>query len=208
MPGPANRGPLGGVTTATASDHRPTAETRLTALYTEHAPALLARLTGFTDGDRHQAEDLLQETMLRAWRGVGSLPSDPLHARRWLFTIARHVAVDAVRRRRRRPVEVSDAEALSAVAASPADDITDTVIAVDAMRRAFGALSTDQRTVVAELFLAGRSPAEAAQRLGVPVGTVKSRAHYAMRMLHKSLDVHHLDAHHEARGSRERRRAA
>jgi RNA polymerase sigma-70 factor (ECF subfamily) len=161
-----------------------TDEARLTALHEEYAPVLLGYLAGFTNGNRPAAEDLLQETMIRAWCNLESLPTEPEHTRRWLFTVARHVAIDAIRRRRARPVEV---DALDSVPAQHADETTDTVVALESLRRALGSLSTDHRVILAEIYLKGSSTAEAAERLGVPVGTVKSRAHYALRSLRTAI---------------------
>lgn len=154
----------------------------MTELHTTHAPDLLSYLTGFTGGNRQSAEDLLQETMLRAWRRLDSVPSEPENARRWLFTVARNVAIDAIRRKRARPPEVDLLETDSAFGAGP-DSTTETVVAIDSLRRGFRALSSMHRRILSELYVQGHTAGETAERLGVPVGTVKSRAHYAMRSL-------------------------
>jgi len=154
---------------------------RLTDLHNRYAQILLSYLTGFTGGNRQSAEDLLQETMIRAWRSLESLPADPDHTRRWMFTVARNVAIDAIRRKRTRPREVDLFE--SDVDGPGPDTTTDTVLAVETLRSAIGSLNRSQRLVLTELYLRGRSADEAANRLGVPVGTVKSRAHYALRSL-------------------------
>ncbi|WP_436528809.1 sigma-70 family RNA polymerase sigma factor [Actinoplanes sp. HUAS TT8] len=150
---------------------------RLTDLHTRHARDLLGFLSGFTAGNRFSAEDLLQETMLRAWRHIDTLPAEPDHTRRWLFTVARNVAIDAIRRRSARPAEVD----LGDLTEPGPDETSGTVMAVDSLRHAIGNLSTPHRRVLAELYVQGRTPDEAARRLGVPIGTVKSRAHYALR---------------------------
>jgi RNA polymerase sigma-70 factor (ECF subfamily) len=155
---------------------------RMTALHTEHAAALLSYLTRFTGGNRQSAEDLLQETMLRAWRRLDSVPGEPENARRWLFTVARNVAIDAIRRKRARPPEVDLLETDAAFGAGP-DSTTDTVVAIDSLRRGLRGLSSMHRRVLSELHVRGHTAGETAERLGVPVGTVKSRAHYALRSL-------------------------
>ncbi|GAA0463770.1 RNA polymerase sigma factor [Paractinoplanes deccanensis] len=158
-------------------------EARVRALYEQNSSALLNFLTGLA-GERHAAEDLLQETMLRVWRNLDTVPTEPESTRRWLFTVARRVAIDAVRSRKARPAEVGfpDLSALGAV-----DDSADTVIAADSLRKAVSGLSDAHRDVLSELYVHGRSTGETARRLGVPVGTVKSRAHYAMRILRDAL---------------------
>jgi RNA polymerase sigma-70 factor (ECF subfamily) len=161
---------------------------RITELHTRYSPALLTYLTGFTGGNRQSAEDLVQETMIRAWRHLDSVPEEPENARRWLFTVARNVAIDAIRRKRARPPEVDLLDTDAAFGAGP-DSTTETVVAIDSLRRGFRALSSMHRRILKELYVEGHSAGETAQRLGVPVGTVKSRAHYALRSLRASVNL-------------------
>ena len=113
------------------------------------------------------------------------LPAEPEHVRRWMFTVARNVAIDAIRRKRTRPAEVDLFEADSTDCGP--DTTTDTVIAAETLRSAIKSLNRSQRLVLTELYLRGRTANEAAKRLGVPVGTVKSRAHYALRSLRAAI---------------------
>ncbi|MEU8240862.1 sigma-70 family RNA polymerase sigma factor [Actinoplanes missouriensis] len=162
---------------------------RLTDLHTRHAAELLRYLSGFTAGNRQTAEDLLQETMIRAWRHLDGLPGDPEQIRRWLFTVARNVAIDAIRRRQARPAEVDLRDAAGLIEAGP-DDTSGTVMAVDTLKSALGTLSTPHRRILDELYVRGRSADETARLLGVPLGTVKSRAHYALRSLRAAVLCH------------------
>ena len=75
----------------------------LRALYSEHGGPLLGYVLRLTGGDRTQAEDVVQETLLRAWRHPDALTGRPV--RPWLFTVARNLVVDAHRARRARPPE-------------------------------------------------------------------------------------------------------
>jgi RNA polymerase sigma-70 factor, ECF subfamily len=145
-----------------------------------YADPLLRFLLRLTLGERHLAMDLLQETLLRAWRNRGRLPADPEIRRKWLYTIAKHVAIDAARARAARPAEigVTDFEWLVA----HGDDM-ESVVAVHTIRSALPKLSADHRTVLIELYYRGSSVTEIATRLGIPKGTVKSRAHRALRSL-------------------------
>src|SRR5258708_10574372 len=77
------------------------------ALYDEHAGPLLRFALHLTSGDRQRAEDIVQETLLRAWQHPDAIVSRP--ARPWLFAVARNLAVDAHRARQARPNEVGDA---------------------------------------------------------------------------------------------------
>jgi RNA polymerase sigma-70 factor (ECF subfamily) len=158
-------------------------EDSLRALYDEHAPVLLAYALRLTDGDRNRAEDIVQETLLRAWRNLDRLDEDARPVRPWLFTVAQRLAIDAHRARRVRPPEVGDA-ALSAVPELDRMEGTlDRLIVADALN----ALSPDHRAVIVETYYRGRTVAEAARVLGVPPGTVKSRCYYALRALKLAL---------------------
>jgi RNA polymerase sigma-70 factor (ECF subfamily) len=158
--------------------------TTINDIHTEYSHVLTGYLNGFTAASGQSAEDLLQETMIRVWRHLDDLPAEPEHARRWLFIVARNVGIDAIRRTRARPVGVELADAFPSTAA---DDITDTVVALESLRAAIGSLSLMHRRILTELYFEGRSTREAAQRLGVPVGTVKSRAFYALESLRRSM---------------------
>jgi RNA polymerase sigma-70 factor, ECF subfamily len=154
-------------------------EELIRALYAEHGPALLLYALRLADGDRSRAEDLVQETLLRAWRHPDALAADRGAVRPWLFTVARHLAVDAHRARLARPHEVSDA----ALAAVPSDDVLDRALQAWQVADALAALRPDHRTVLLETYYRDRSVAEAAAVLGIPPGTVKSRTFYALRAL-------------------------
>ncbi|MEU4426438.1 sigma-70 family RNA polymerase sigma factor [Actinoplanes sp. NPDC024001] len=162
---------------------------RLTDMHTRYAPQLLRYLSGFTGGNPQSAEDLLQETMIRAWRHLDTLPTEPEQTRRWLFTVARNVAIDAIRRRHARPPEVDLGDNDANLEAGP-DDTSGTVVAVDSLRSALRGLSTAHRRILNELYVQGHTADETARRLGVPVGTVKSRAHYALRSLRAAVTGH------------------
>jgi RNA polymerase sigma-70 factor, ECF subfamily len=155
----------------------------LRALYDGHAPVLLAYALRLTGGDRARAEDIVQETMLRAWRHLDVLDDSAGPVRPWLFTVAQRVAIDAHRARRSRPAETGDA----ALAAVPSlDDVEaslDRIVVADALQ----ALSADHRAVIVETYYRGRSVTEAAGVLGIPPGTVKSRCYYALRALKLAL---------------------
>ena len=138
-------------------------------MHDEHAEALYAHALRLVNGDRQRAEDLVQETLLRAW----------------LFTTARNLAIDAWRRRSVRVGEVITDELPEA---PEAVDETDRAVEAWTVAEALGRLSAAHREVLVECFYRGRSVAEAAARLGIPPGTVKSRAHYALRALRLALE--------------------
>jgi RNA polymerase sigma-70 factor (ECF subfamily) len=155
----------------------------LRALWAEHGGPLLAYATRLTGGDRQRAEDIVQETLLRAWRHPEALAEDRGSPRPWLCTVARHLAVDHHRSRRARPPETGP-DALSVIAVPDhADRVLEAWIVADALRT----LSSEHREVLVETYFLGKSVAEAATALRIPAGTVKSRTYYALRALRLAL---------------------
>jgi RNA polymerase sigma-70 factor, ECF subfamily len=161
----------------------PTAnESLIRALYAEHGGPLLGYVLRLTEGDRHLAEDIVQETLLRAWRHPDALDGRPI--RPWLFTVARNLVIDAHRARRSRPPEAGEA----ALAAVPASDDIGRALESWMFAEALADLSPEHRSVLIETYYRGRSVAEAATVLGIPPGTVKSRSYYALRALKLALE--------------------
>lgn len=153
------------------------------AVYAEHGAALLGYALRLT-GERGHAEDLVQETVLRAWRHADQLVADGRPLRPWLFTVLANVAADHRRAGRSRPVEVSG-ELLTAL---PAADELDRALQAWQVSDALAGLSPEHRAVLLETYYRGRTVAEAATVLGIPPGTVKSRSYYALRALRLALE--------------------
>ncbi len=158
-------------------------EQGLRALYDAHASVLLGYALRLTGGDRARAEDVVQETLVRAWRNLDRLDDEVAPVRPWLFTVAQRVAIDAHRARSARPPEVGDA----VLAAVPGLDEVDAMLDRVVVTEALDSLSREHRAVLVETYYRGRSVAEAARVLGVPAGTVKSRCYYALRALKLAL---------------------
>jgi RNA polymerase sigma-70 factor (ECF subfamily) len=164
-----------------AGDDDPTA--LMDQLMREHGGPLLRYLTRLTTRE-HSAEDFVQETMFRAWRHLSSLPRDTVGQRRWLFVVGRRVVIDSVRRGATRPTEVG----LPEYDRVPyADETASTAIAGRTLLEAFADLSMSHRQVLSEIYFNGASLDEAAERLQVPIGTVKSRSHYALAILRRTM---------------------
>ena len=159
-------------------------EELMTALYTEHYAVLLSFVSRYVH-DRHKAEDLVQETLLRAWRHIGHLDPDPGRTRSYLLTIARNVVTNAWRAEQRRPHLVADDDA---VQAAPSADNVDQLVEGWLVAEALERLSADHRAVVQAMYYEGQTVADAARQLSVPEGTVKSRAYYAVRALRQAFE--------------------
>jgi RNA polymerase sigma-70 factor, ECF subfamily len=153
-------------------------EQLLRALHDEYAASLWSFVVRLTGGDRWRSQDVVQETLLRAWRNPSVLDEGQRSARAWLFTVARRIVVDEWRSARsRHEVTVEDPPEL--VEADQVDAMLDEWMVAEALDR----LTPEHRAVIVECFYKGRSIAEAAEVLRIPAGTVKSRTHYALRGL-------------------------
>lgn len=139
-------------------------------------------------GDRQLAEDATQQTFLQAWRAASTFDSgrDPAP---WLATITRRVAIDMQRSEARRPatsLEVTSADEPALVSLPPS---AEAVWETWQVRAAIDTLAPDEREVVRLQHLEGHSQSEIAEKLGVAIGTVKSRSfrahqHLANRLKH------------------------
>ncbi len=155
-------------------------------LHDEHAAALWAFCLHLTGNDPPYAEDVAQETLLRAWRNAAVLEESRGSVRSWLFTVARNIVIDDWRSRRlRKEVPTDD---LGDLPATAVDDRTDELLLSWVVAEALTHLSEDHRAVLLECYYRGCSVAEASRHLGVPEGTVKSRTHYALRSLKLALE--------------------
>jgi RNA polymerase sigma-70 factor (ECF subfamily) len=133
---------------------------------------------------RSDAEDLVQDTLLRAYRSLDRFDGE--HPRAWLFTIMRRAHIDAYRRRR--PVLLEAPDTITAVAGAGSRDDDPGERAVDddldaVVGGAFAALPTRYQDVLRLVDIGGLSYAEAAAVLGVSKATITSRLHRARTRL-------------------------
>jgi RNA polymerase sigma-70 factor (ECF subfamily) len=153
----------------------------LRTLHDEHAPALWRYVVRLTR-DEAFADDVVQETLLRAWRRPRLLDQSESSARAWLFTVARNLVIDD--RRSARALHEFGADPLPEKATT---DRTDAVLDAWLIADALAGLSAEHRAVVVCAYYQGHSVAECAAMLEIPTGTVKSRLHYALRALRLAL---------------------
>ncbi len=149
------------------------ADAAVRQLYSRHAAELHSYVQRFCP-DRASADDIVQETFIRAWRHLPQLSADDRPIGPWLFRVARNLLTDADRAARSRPVTVQ---------AQPAED-------AQLVTGALQHLSPAHRTVLVETFYHGGSLAAVARQLGIPPGTARSRLHYALHALRQQLHDH------------------
>lgn len=153
----------------------------LRVLHDTHGPALyryVARLTG----DYAFAQDVVQESLLRAWRHPLILEQSDESARAWLFTVARNLVIDDRRSARFRRERTTDL-----LPENGSQDKTESVLDAWLLSDVLSSLSLAHRTAIVSAYYLGHSVAEIARQEEVPIGTVKSRLHYALRALRLSL---------------------
>jgi RNA polymerase sigma-70 factor, ECF subfamily len=151
----------------------------ITALYLTYRAPLLAFVLRLTDGDPHHAEDVVQETMVRAWREAGRLDRSGSSLMPWLAAVARRIVIDEHRRKRARPAEAGE----YAAGDLPVDDDTAATLLRVAIADAMRQLTSSHRQILNETILRDQTVSHAARVLGIPVGTAKSRVYYALRTL-------------------------
>jgi RNA polymerase sigma-70 factor, ECF subfamily len=154
------------------------------ALYDEHAGPLWRYALRLT-GDASRAEDVVQETLLRAWQHPEVIGDTERSARAWLFTVARNMIIDERRSPRFRNVvgSLDESGAPEQSAPDEVDSALDRLLIADAMAQ----MSPEHRAVVERSYYRGWTTAQIAADLEIAEGTVKSRLHYAVRSLRLTL---------------------
>ena len=156
-------------------------EAGLRAAYVAHS----GELYGYARrslGDSGAAEEVVQETFIRAWRARQRFDPDLGSLRTWLFAIERRIVIDHARSRALRQTQP-----LPDDLAQIGDDLERALVGwqvEEALRR----LRPEHRHVLVETYYRGRSGREVAIELGIPEGTVRSRLFYALQSLRLTLD--------------------
>jgi RNA polymerase sigma-70 factor (ECF subfamily) len=133
------------------------------------------------------AEELAQETLLTVWRKASYFDPARASASTWIFTIARNLRIDALRRERH-PDDLIDEPALLPEPETPPDEALSGSEREQRLRRALKTLPEQQAEVVRLSFFHDKAHAEISADLGLPLGTVKSRLRLAMVRLRAQLE--------------------
>jgi RNA polymerase sigma-70 factor (ECF subfamily) len=158
--------------------------TTLFNLFAPRVKALLMR-SGLND---ELAEEVTQETMLSMWRKASYFDPGRAGVSTWIFTIARNQRIDRLRREQVRSASLLFDSSDERDSPSSAEEIAITAEREKQLRSALRALTKDQATIVRLSFLEEKPHAEIAHELGIPLGTVKSRARLALNRLRALLD--------------------
>jgi RNA polymerase sigma-70 factor (ECF subfamily) len=136
-------------------------------------------------GDRGLAEELVQETFVRLWRSAPRFDPDRGSPPAFIYAIARRLAIDLWRRPSSRPLMVDEAP--------PDDEQMDRVLIRLDVRDALDSLSDTHREVLQLAYHQHLKQTEIAERLGIPLGTVKTRSFHALRSLKAALNERGID---------------
>jgi len=152
----------------------------MTALYDEHAGPLWRYALRLTR-DASRAEDVVQETLLRAWQHPEVMSDTERRPRAWLFTVARNIIIDEQRSPRIRKAggSLDESGAPEPSAPDEVDSALDRMLIADALAQ----MSAEHRAVIERSYYRGWTTAQIATDLDIAEGTVKSRLHYAVRAL-------------------------
>jgi RNA polymerase sigma-70 factor (ECF subfamily) len=158
----------------------------LAVVHRAYRAPLLGRATAIL-GDAGLAEEVVQETFLRAWRACAAFDPEGSPMLSWLCVIMRNLAFDRAKARGRRPGLLNLVPVEDGAPPTRLSDVDLMLLRME-LRDALAGLHAKHRTAVVETILRDRPCDEVAAELGVPVGTLRSRAHYALRRLRRLLD--------------------
>jgi len=156
---------------------------RLYDMYAAPAYSLALRIVR----DRDLAADVVQDAFMAVWRQASSFDSRRGQPSTWILTLTHHKAVDTVRREQRRRADSLEDAADMGDTGPPVDEQAWQGVAREQVRRAMARLPDPQREVLELAYFAGYTQSELAERLALPIGTVKSRTFAAMSSLRQLL---------------------
>ncbi|MEL6371796.1 MAG: sigma-70 family RNA polymerase sigma factor [Pseudomonadota bacterium] len=155
-------------------------------LYAYFAPRVKGYLMRNGSTSSELADDLAQETLLKVWRKAKLFDPSKASASTWIFTIARNLRIDAARRASRPQLDPDDPSLLPPEEPR-ADEVMERASRDERIRASFATLPPNQLEVVQLHFLEDAAHSEIAERLDLPLGTVKSRLRLAFEKIRKEL---------------------
>ncbi len=170
------------ITDTALGDLAEDADAALRQLFARYATPLHRYVERFCP-DLASADDIVQETFIRAWRHLPQLAADDRMVGPWLFRVARNLVIDAARRAQSRPVTVAARPGLDLSHDDQYGQVMDRQLMAEALQQ----LSPAHRMVLVETFYRGGTTAMVARQLGIPPGTARSRLHYALNALREQL---------------------
>ena len=138
--------------------------------------------------DERLAEDAVQEAFLGVWRTAAAFRAERAKASTWIYTLVHRRAVDLVRREERRRADPLDDQSRDTATTGSAEDVAWLTLQRERVQEALGALPHAQREAIELAYYGGFSQSELAERLGVPLGTIKSRMFAGLGRLREILD--------------------
>jgi len=133
--------------------------------------------------DRELAADVVQDAFLTIWNQASTFDASRGQPSTWILTVTHHKAVDIVRREQRRRAEAIDEAHETPDTGAPVEEQAWQAVAREQVRAAMSKLPDPQREVLELAYFAGYTQSQLAERLAVPIGTVKSRTFAAMNAL-------------------------
>jgi len=162
-------------------------------LYRRYAPRVFG-LGKVMLGDPSRAEDLVQDTFVKVWRGAASYESARGSLDTWILLIARSLAIDTIRRRVLEARVTAQQEPMQeATPGSEPERMAETMDLAARARHAMQRLSPEQRAALELAYFGGKTSGEVAELEGIPVGTAKTRIRTALIRLREALEVDSSD---------------
>lgn len=156
-------------------------------LFAHFAPLVKGFLMKGSNIGAEQAEELVQETMIKVWNKAGSFNRQKSSAGTWIYTIARNSRIDWFRREARSQVNITADDLYDTGEVNPSHSSLVRVRDKENIRSHIGDLPQEQLEVVTKVYYEGKSHSDVSDELGLPLGTVKSRIRLALKRMHLSL---------------------
>jgi len=157
-----------------------------TAVFEKVAPRLKSFLRGQKQPES-EIEVILQETMLKVWRRASTFDRSKSSAITWIYTVARNVKIDRLRKMSRPEPDQNDPSFIPAPPET-GEQVVDRQQRSEILKRAVSLLPEDQKTIIMMSFFEEKPHAEIAEELGIPLGTVKSRIRLAFGKIRSELE--------------------